>query len=111
MNARNTKRPPGGVGFKCFAQPLQGPFMASTIYIGMDVHKESIAVLNLLKPHVARLVVRNPHRNAFLKAGNKSDRIDARKLAEVLRGNELQPVHHGEPGLPALKEYDDSSQR
>jgi hypothetical protein len=29
-----------------------------------------------------------------LKDGNKSDRIDARKLAELLRGNQLHPVYH-----------------
>jgi hypothetical protein len=31
-------------------------------------------------------VVCNPRKNALLKDGNKSDRIDARKLAELLRG-------------------------
>jgi hypothetical protein len=40
---------------------------------------------DLLKPHVAKLVVCNPRKNALLKDGNKSDRIDARKLAELLR--------------------------
>ncbi len=59
---------------------------------------------DLLKPHVARLVVCNPRRNALLKVGNKNDRIDARKLAELLRGNQLQPVYHGEHGLRTLKE-------
>jgi hypothetical protein len=47
---------------------------------------------DLLKPHVARLVVCNPRRNALLKVGNKSDRIDARKLSELLRGNQLITV-------------------
>src|SRR5712671_3632897 len=59
---------------------------------------------DLLKPHVARLVVCNPRRNALLKVGNKSDRIDARKLSELLRGNQLHPVYHGEHGLRTLKE-------
>jgi len=35
---------------------------------------------------------------------NKSDRIDARKLAELLRGNQLHPVYHGEHGVRTLKE-------
>jgi hypothetical protein len=39
---------------------------------------------DLLKPHVAKLVVCNPRKNALLKDGNKSDRIDAHKLAELL---------------------------
>jgi hypothetical protein len=39
---------------------------------------------DLLKPHVSRLVVCDPRKAALLKEGNKSDRIDARKLAEML---------------------------
>ena len=58
----------------------------------------------LLKPHVSRLVVCDPRKNALLKDGNKSDRIDARKLAELLRGNQLHPVYHGEHGVRTLKE-------
>jgi hypothetical protein len=46
---------------------------------------------DLLRPQVTHLVVCNPRKNALLKAGNKSDRIDARKLAELLRGNHLLP--------------------
>jgi hypothetical protein len=51
---------------------------------------------DLLKPHVTKLIVSNPHRNALLKEGSKSDRIDARKLAKLLRSNLLRPVYHGE---------------
>ena len=47
---------------------------------------------DLLKPHVSEVVVCNPRKNALLKEGNKSDWIDARKLAELLRGNHLKPV-------------------
>ena len=56
----------------------------------------------MLKPHVTHLVVCNPRKNALLKAGSKSDRIDARKLAELLRGNHLKPVYHGETGVRML---------
>jgi transposase len=59
---------------------------------------------DLLKPHVGKLLVCNPRKNALLKAGNKSDRIDARKLAELLRGNQLKPVYHGETGVRMLRE-------
>ena len=47
---------------------------------------------DLLKPHVADLVVCDPRKNALLKDGSKSDRIDARKLADLLRLNRLNPV-------------------
>jgi hypothetical protein len=59
---------------------------------------------DLLHPHVAHLVVCNPRKNVLLKYGNKSDRIDARKLAELLRGNHLKPVYHGENGVRTLRE-------
>jgi transposase len=59
---------------------------------------------DLLKPHVTELVVCNPRRNTLLKEGSKSDRIDAKKLAELLRNGSLSAVYHGEHGLRMLKE-------
>jgi len=59
---------------------------------------------DLLKPHVTELVVCDPRKNALLKDGNKSDKIDARKLADLLRGGYLRSVYHGENGLRTLKE-------
>jgi transposase len=58
----------------------------------------------LLKPHVTKIVVCNPRRNALLKEGSKSDRIDARRLADLLYLNKLKPVYHGEHGVRTLKE-------
>jgi hypothetical protein len=45
---------------------------------------------------VQHIVVCNPRRNALLKEGSKSDQVDARKLAELLRTGMLRPVYHGE---------------
>jgi len=59
---------------------------------------------DLLKPHVTQVLVCDPRKNALIKAGNKSDRIDARKLADLLYLNKLNPVYHGETGIRALKE-------
>ena len=39
---------------------------------------------DLLKPHVTKVVVCDPRRNALLQEGNQNDRVDARKLAELL---------------------------
>jgi transposase len=50
---------------------------------------------DLLKPHVTEVLVCDPRRNALLKAGNKNDRIDAQKLADLRRGGLLSPVYHG----------------
>ena len=59
---------------------------------------------DLMKPHVTEVVVCNPRKTALLKEGSKSDKIDARKLAELLRLNHLKPVYHGENGIRTLKE-------
>ena len=60
---------------------------------------------DLLRPHVSEVLVCDPRKNALLKAGNKSDQIDARKLAELLYLNKLTPVdRRGEHGVRALKE-------
>src|SRR6476620_8704034 len=59
---------------------------------------------DLLKPHVTEVLVCDPRKNALLKVGNKNDRIDARKLADLLRTGLLSPVYHGENGVRTLKE-------
>ena len=58
----------------------------------------------LLKPRVAEVLVCNPRRNALLKSGNKSDQIDARKLAELLRSGMLSGIYHDDTQTLTLKE-------
>jgi hypothetical protein len=60
---------------------------------------------DLLQPHVTRVLVCDPRKNALLKVGNKNDRIDARKLSELLYLNKLSSVYHGEPGIRTLKNW------
>jgi hypothetical protein len=59
---------------------------------------------DVLSPRLQEIVVCNPRRNALLKEGSKSDKVDARKLAELLRAGLLRPVYHGENGLRTLRE-------
>src|SRR6202140_62018 len=65
---------------------------------------------DLLQPQVQEVVVCNPRRNALLKEGSKSDKVDARKLADLLRTGMLRPVYHGENGLRTLRELGRSYQ-
>ncbi len=51
---------------------------------------------DLPKPYVTKVTVCNPRKNALPKSGNKGDRIDVRKLAELLRTGSLSAVYHGE---------------
>ena len=59
---------------------------------------------HLLRPLVSEVIVCNPRRNKLLAEGNKGDRIDALKLAQLLRSGLLKAVYHGELRLRALKE-------
>jgi transposase len=65
---------------------------------------------DLLQPQVQHMVVCNPRRNALLKEGSKSDKVDAGKLADLLRSGMLRPVYHGENGLRTLRELGRSYQ-
>jgi transposase len=82
-----------------FIQGLHG-----TLSLTFEEGTSAAWLHDLLKPHVSRLVVCDPRKAALLKDGNKSDRIDARKLAELLRSNQLKAVYHGEHGIRTLKE-------
>src|SRR5438876_8521098 len=82
-----------------FIQGLQG-----NLYVTFEEGTWAAWLYDLLKPHVTKIVVCDPRRNALLKEGNKGDQVDARKLAELLRAGLLRPVYHGENGLRTLKE-------
>ena len=82
-----------------FIQGLRG-----TLSLTFEEGTSAAWLHDLLKPHVSRLVVCDPRKAALLKDGNKSDRIDARKLAELLQNNQLNAVYHGEHGIRTLKE-------
>jgi hypothetical protein len=82
-----------------FIQGLRG-----NLHVTFEEGTWAAWLYDLLKPHVAKIVVCDPRRNALLKEGNKSDKVDARKLVELLRAGLLRPVYHGANGLRTLKE-------
>src|SRR5712692_6890285 len=57
-----------------FIQGLHG-----SLSVAFEEGTSAAWLYDLLKPHVAHLVVCDPRKNALLKAGNKNDRVDARK--------------------------------
>ena len=77
-------------------QSMQG--LRGDLHITFEEGTWAAWLYDLLKPHVTRVVVCNPRINALLKEGSKSDKIDARKLADLLRGGLLRSVYHGENG-------------
>src|SRR5215469_15514422 len=78
--------------------------LGGTLSVTFEEGTSAAWLYDLLRPHVSKILVCNPRKNALLKDGNKSDRIDARKLAELFRLNHLKPIYHGEKGIRMLKE-------
>ncbi len=83
-------------------QFLEG--LRGDLYVTFEEGTWAAWLYDLLQPHVTKVVVCDPRKNALLKTGNKSDRIDARKLTELLRAGLLSAVYHGQTGLRTLKE-------
>jgi len=54
--------------------------LRGTLFVTFEEGTWAAWLYDLLKPHVAKVLVCNPRKNALLKHGNKSDKIDARKL-------------------------------
>jgi hypothetical protein len=79
-------------------QFLQG--LRGELYVTFEEGTWAAWLLDLLKPHVTKVVVCDPRRNALLQEGNKNDRIDTRKLAELLY---LDKLHPGESDLSQLE--------
>ncbi len=74
------------------------------LHVTFEEGAQATWLYDLLRPHVTEVLVCNPRHNKLLAVGNKSDRIDALKLAQLLRAGLLKPVYHGERGTRALKE-------
>ncbi len=75
-----------------------------TLYVTFEEGTYAHWLYDLMRPHVSKLVVCNPRKNKSMQQGTKTDKIDARRLAELLRTNALTPVYHGEESIRTLKE-------
>src|ERR1700681_2095598 len=75
------------------------PRSAGELHVTWEEGTWAAWLYDLLQPHVDQVLVCNPRRNGLLKEGSKNDKVDARKLADLLRTGMLRPVYHGEHGL------------
>src|SRR5512133_3707046 len=78
--------------------------LRGSLFVTFEEGTSAAWLYALLKPHVNEDLVCNPRKIPLLKQGNKSDKVDARKLAERLRLHDLKPVYHGETGMRMLRE-------
>ncbi len=75
-----------------------------TIHLTFEEGTLSQWIYDQVVSHVARVIVCDPRHNRLLSAGNKSDRIDADKLSDLLRLGALRPVYHERSGVAALRQ-------
>jgi transposase len=73
-----------------------------TLWVTFEEGTYANWLYEVLQPEVAKLVVCDPRKNKL--DANKTDKIDARRLAELLRLNALKAVYHGEHSTRTLKE-------
>jgi transposase len=73
-----------------------------TLWVTFEEGTYSHWLYDIIQPQVTKVVVCDPRKNK--QDGNKNDKIDARRLAELLRLNALKAVYHGQHNMQALKE-------
>jgi hypothetical protein len=81
-----------------FVQGLRG-----TLALTFEEGTSATWLHDLLKPHVNRLVVCDPRKNALMREGNQNDRVDARNLAELLRTHQVKAGVSRTPWNPCFK--------
>ena len=78
--------------------------MSGVVHVTFEEGTQAAWLYEMIRPLVAEVIVCNPRDNKLVQSGNKSDKIDAHKLASLLRMGELKPVYQGEARTRELKE-------
>jgi transposase len=81
-------------------QSIQGP-----LYVAFEESTQAQWLYDVVHGFVADVIVCDPRHNKLLSEGSKGDKIDARKLADLLRTGMLRRVHHGNDGTGKLKQF------
>jgi transposase len=89
----------GAAAVRSYLQRLKG-----RVLVAFEEGTQAQWLYDLVQPLVTEVIVCDPRQNRLLARGNKSDRIDARKLAELLRNRSLKAVDHRDHGVRVLKE-------
>jgi transposase len=80
-------------------QGLSGP-----LRVTFEEGTQAAWLYEVVRAYVTEVIVCDPRRNKLLEEGSKGDKVDARKLAELLRAGLLRSVYHGHEETRKLKE-------
>ena len=89
----------GAGAVRSYLQRLKG-----RVYVTFEEGTQAQWLYDVVQPIVTAVIVCDPRHNRLLAVGNKSDRIDAQKLGELLRNGSLKAVDHADHGVRILKE-------
>jgi transposase len=78
--------------------------LSGTVHVTFEEGVQAAWLYDVIKPLVAELIVCNPRENRLMHTGNKSDKVDAHNLADLLRLGRLKSVYHGDGRTRDLKE-------
>lgn len=78
--------------------------LSGTLHVVFEEGTQAAWLYDLIRPLAAEVVVCDPRHNQLIASGNKSDNLDAHKLAHLLRLGAVKSVYQGEAGLRTLKE-------
>jgi transposase len=78
--------------------------LSGAVHVTFEETTQAEWLYEIVRPHVAEVVVCDPRRNKLLTEGSKADKVDARRLAELLRVGMVRPVYHGNEGARKLKQ-------
>jgi transposase len=73
-----------------------------TLHVTLEEGTQASWLYDEIRPHVAKVIVCNTRK--INRADNSTDKIDAKRLAELLRTDALTPVYRGEHSTQAIKE-------
>jgi transposase len=82
-----------------FLKSLEGP-----VHVAFEEGCMAAWLYDLVRPLVKEVIVCDPRQNKLIQSGNKGDRVDANKLARLMRLGELRSVYHGDQSIRDLKE-------
>lgn len=80
-------------------QNIRGP-----LHVTFEETTQAEWLYDVLRCFVADIIVCDARHNKLLHEGSKDDKIDARKLADLLRTGMLRRVYHGNEGSRKLKQ-------
>jgi transposase len=80
-------------------QSLSGP-----LRVTIEETTQAAWLYEVMRTYVTEVIVCDPRRNKLLGEGSKADKVDARKLADLLRTGMLRSVYHGHEATRKLKE-------